>query len=548
MKGMKTNRNSNSKSFLMSYDGGISSGILSPALSASGGSTTVTPITPMTPLTTPRTPLQILLGRQTFGVGGPYGRQQRPMPPRHQDSNLSDDEDDQYREKQALRMFANFINTAETALNDITEREKSGHQVLGPGIVRCCEDLADEIEGVARQIRKEHIQAAQHLEHVQSDQELNLLEEGSNNDGTEEKVSIEVKEAALALSIRNSESTSSFQSHEEYISNLSMTHTLLLDLAAALRAISQQEAQELGEVALEVARMFVWSLHQVHGNMIQLTLANDSLHSDSSLDIDSHHAQRYEEFGKKAILGGNTKPRVTWSNEGSNSHGLGPVVEIFGEEERKDEHSGTPTKKTVSFRYTPQLSPIPSSPEKLSSSMISSKGGERVRVIWQPLLPAITDASIHCVNSAKEHPIPAIAIGLTCGPAAIATAAIAGPPLLVADWAIQQTYDALSEHAIVQNVEKGAANALQVAKLTVLCSKLVIKQGISVGERQIERRGGVGKITSDVVGGAVDMAMHPIDTAGKAWDGLWWMGGALRDAVGFVKESMNDGELRMDMH
>ncbi|KAL7531399.1 hypothetical protein ACHAXR_008260 [Thalassiosira sp. AJA248-18] len=552
MKGMSAHRpsfqpNRHSKSFLKSYDGGIGSGILSPALSASG-STTVTPITPMTPLTTPRTPLQILLGRQaTVGVGG--GAYKRPSMPRHQNSNLSDEEEDQYREKQllALQLFANFLNTAETTLNDITERENAGHgSVLGPGIVRVCNDLAQEIEGVARELHKEHIQAAQHLEHVRNDHGLSLIEEGDNS-GMEEKTSEVmdvVNETAMALSnLHNSESASSFQSHEEFITTLSTTHTLLLDMAAALRAVTQQEAQELGEVALEVARMFVWSLGVVHGNMIQMTVTNDSHHSNSSLECENQPMEKTDGDG------GTKQHRVTW---------LGPVVEILDEEEKKDEfamnHTDTPPKNTTSLRYTPQLPPIPSSPNKLSTTtaidnMSVRHAGERVRVLWPPLLPAVTEASKHCANSAKEHPIPAIAIGLTCGPAAIATAVIAGPPLLVADWAIQQSYDALSEHTpVIENVEKGAANALQVARLGILCSKLIVKQGMAVGERQIERRGGIGKVCSDAVGEAVDMALHPVETAGMAWGGLWWMGGAVRDAVGFVKETVSGGELRMDIH
>ena len=151
---------------------------------------------------------------------------------------------------------------------------------------------------------------------------------------------------------------------------------------------------------------------------------------------------------------------------------------------------------------------------------------------------------MHCAHSAQEYPLPAIALGLTCGPAMIATAAIAGPPLLVADWAIQSSYDALSEHTpVIENVEKGAANALQVARLAMLCSKLVVKQGLLVGECQIERRGGVGKMCSDAVGGAVDMALHPIETTGVAIEGLFWMSGAVRDAVGFISESMSQADI-----
>jgi len=569
MKGMNAHRpsfqpNSKSKSFLRSsYDGGVGSGILSPALSSAGGSTTVTPITPGTPLPTPITPLQILLGRQNFrGVlGGPYNR--RPSLPLHQNS-LSDEEGDQYREKElfALQLFANFLNNVENTLNDITERENAGHQVLGPAIVRMCRDLADEIEGLAKDLNREHEQAAEQLERVRSDLELSLIEECVYG-GAEEKSSSEAvdatNEAAFALSsIVNSESTSTLQSHEEFMTTLSTTHTLLLDMAASLRAITQQEAQELGEVGLEVARMFVWSLGMVHSNMIQTTVTNDFQQLNSSEEKENERREDDEPLPK--IAGGekqSTKPRVTWSKENMKSHGLGPVVEIMGEEEKRDELAlhppGTPTKDMADLWCTPQLSPIPSSPEltpPTSPTKMSSRHfGERVKLLWPPLLPAVAEASKCAACNAKEHPISAFVIGLACGPAAIATAAIAGPPLLVADWAIQSSYDALADHTpVIENVEKGAANALQVARLAVLCSKLVVKQGISVGERQIERRGGVTKVCSDVVGGVVDMALHPVETVGKAWGGLFCMGGALRDVVGFVKDAVNGGELAMDIH
>lgn len=466
---------------------------------------------------------------------------------------MSDEEEDQIREKQmlALELFSNFLNTAEATLDDITERENSGHQVLGPGIVRVCNDLADEIESMAGELHKQHIQAARHLEKVRSDHELKLIEEGV--EGEEKKSNLEFVESTnqttLALStLANSQSNSSLRSHEEFVTTLSTTHTLLLDMAAALRAISQKEAQELGEVALEVARMFVWSLGKVHSSMIQRAASNDSqYHPTSSFD----DVERQEDVAM-AKTSGSTK-QVTWSIQG-------PVTEILGEEEKKDDHArnnyATPTKKPSAKKgYTPLLTPVTASPGSPATStspinvlMGRHSHAERVRVLWPPLLPAVTEVGKHCANSARDHPIPAIAIGLTCGPAAIATAAIAGPPLLVTDWVIQTTYDALSEHTpVIETVEKGAANALQVTRLSMLCSKLIIKQGISVGERQIERRGGVGKICSDVVGGAVDMALHPVETVGMAWEGMWWMGGAVKDVVGFVQDTVSGGEFA-DLH
>mmetsp|Transcript_11443 Transcript_11443/g.20559 ORF Transcript_11443/g.20559 Transcript_11443/m.20559 type:complete len:591 (+) Transcript_11443:250-2022(+) len=587
MKAMNAHRpsfqpNRKSKSFLSknnssgAYDGSIGSGVLSPTLSfgggggGGGGSTTVTPLTPGTPLPTPITPLQILLGRQNsrglLGGGPSYHRRPPLLPPpppqlydtsNSRSSDNNEEIDQVYREKElfALQLFANFLNNVETTLNDITDRENAGHQVLGPAIVRMCRDLADEIEGLAKDLNREHDQAAERLEQVRSDLELNLIDECIYG-GVEEKSDSEAvdatNKAAFALSsfVVNSESTSTLQSHEEFMSTLSTTHTLLLDMAAALRAITQQEAQELGEVGLEVAHIFVWSLGIVHSNMIQTTVTNDFQHSVRE--------RREDDESPHKAAGSAKQNRVTWSNHNNKSHGFGPVVEVLGEEEKEDEHAlihpGTPTKDTIELWKTPKLSPIPSSPQELSSPTLPSNisirhSEERVRVLWPPLLSAVSDAGKHAANGAKEHPIPAIAIGLTCGPAAIATAAIAGPPLLVADWAIQSSYDALSEHTpVIENVEKGAANALQVARLAILCSKLVVKQGISVGERQIERRGGVGKVCSDVVGGAVDMALHPVDTVGAAWDGLFWMGGAVRDAVGFVKGTVSGGELGMDIH
>lgn len=548
-------------------------------------------------MTTPRTPLQILLGRNNNGVGGPFRRSSMT---RYQGSSCSaaanastlggssdeyDDDDDQYREKQrlALQLIANFLNNAESTLNDIAERESSGQQVLGPGIVRVCHDLADEIENVAKELRKEHTRAARHLAHAISDHELTLLEEGgtandNNNEGVKDEEVVNSNSEVEAVStnktavvhpttLSSSESVASFQSQEEFISSLSTTHTLLIDTAAALRAITQQEAQELGEAALDVAGMFLWSLGRVHSNMIQMTMSSDYPYPTSQPLIMSYHGkERQEQVGvmlpKKSTMAAGlptstTKQnRVTWYNENTKSHN-GPVIEILGEEEKKD--SSPQRNTTKEFKYSPRLPSIPSSPgaSSIASSNISRNGStgtaghslERVRVLWPPLLPAVTEAGKVCVIQAKEHPLPAIAIGLACGPAAILTAAVAGPPLLVADWVIQTSYDTLSEHTpVVENVEKGAASALQVARLAILCSKLVIKQGLTVGERQIERRGGTGKICSDVVSGAVDMATHPVETACMAWDGLFWMGGAVRDVAGIMKDTIIGRDLQVDIH
>ena len=162
-----------------------------------------------------------------------------------------------------------------------------------------------------------------------------------------------------------------------------------------------------------------------------------------------------------------------------------------------------------------------------------------MRVLWPPLLPVANHAGRPCPDNAKQHPIPTVAIGLTFGPAVILTTSIAGPPLLVADWAVQTSYHTLSEQTLViDDVEKGASCALQVAHLAVLCSKLVAKQGMSVCKSQIKCRGGAGKYATMLL---VVLWTRPCIRSKR-----FWMGGSMRDVVGFVHNAVSGRELSMD--
>lgn len=71
---------------------------------------------------------------------------------------------------------------------------------------------------------------------------------------------------------------------------------------------------------------------------------------------------------------------------------------------------------------------------------------------------------------------------------------------------------------------------------------------MAVGEKQIQRRGGIHKICCDVVDVTVDRVMHPLETVCMAWNGLFWMGGLVGDAIGFVGEVVGGGAERMDIH
>ena len=64
----------------------------------------------------------------------------------------------------------------------------------------------------------------------------------------------------------------------------------------------------------------------------------------------------------------------------------------------------------------------------------------------------------------------------------------------------------------------------------VATTKLVTKQSLKVASKQIERQGGIQPILQDLTGMVVDRVTHPIDTAGRVWDGLHWSWGVLNDA------------------
>ena len=158
-----------------------------------------------------------------------------------------------------------------------------------------------------------------------------------------------------------------------------------------------------------------------------------------------------------------------------------------------------------------------------------------MRVLWPPLGPAVASAASWGADAASNNPILSVALGLALWPAAI-VAAFIGAPLVAVDHAVQSTYNANKDSSVIEAAERGAANLYQVGKLYYLCSKLVIKQGIRVGGRQIERRGGLGAVACDVGGFAIDRALHPIETAGWAWDNAKWAAGTLLEAAVFVKD------------
>jgi hypothetical protein len=173
-----------------------------------------------------------------------------------------------------------------------------------------------------------------------------------------------------------------------------------------------------------------------------------------------------------------------------------------------------------------------------SSGSNRSSREERIRVLWPPIGPSILSvASWGKDEAVKHHPILSIAITMSLWPTAFILAFI-GAPIIAFDYALQSGYGALEDHhaPLIQNVEQGAANVVQIGKLYFLISKLMVKQSIQVGKRHIERRGGVQQVAQDGGSWALDRAIHPVESVGMAFNTLKTGTGMVVDAASFVKD------------
>jgi hypothetical protein len=252
----------------------------------------------MTPLTTPRTPAQILLGRNELRA--------------KRSSNIEPYEEEK-QQQLALEIFTNFVDSVEASLLEIAERECDGERVIGPGIIRMCRDLAERVDDLAQEI-KERGGAVYDL----------ILTEHNGDEIVHEAISTEDEPRELSGGT---------------------IYSILTDTAASFRSISQEEAQELAEVSLQVAMMAVWTLRMVQRNMSRmLNSSSDGSANQNSRSVDKQHRVHSSD------LTSSRTSRVTWSSDDdatiisdnrSNGHGrrgLGPLVEITGEEEKKDEN------------------------------------------------------------------------------------------------------------------------------------------------------------------------------------------------------------------
>ena len=439
-----------------------------------------------------------------------------------------------------LAVIAKALDTADATLSGI---ERDG--MLGPAIKRLCNELADTVHGVSDEIgghseeeRREFARAC--LDDARA--ELELLEgvvattstaTAGSNDGQEEDdwgsadgaaspqpANPPSSDADISSSRRASAAEKmTALTEDDMCAAVSTAQAILLDVEEVLRSVGQDEAEEIAEVGIAVARMFVWSLQSIQQSVTPQILAG----TDEERNMASSKRQR--------------SSRATSSlSQNTNDDGL--EIEILDDSDIDEDNDDDISKDRADTPRPPR--PAPSGPDR------------RVRVLWPPLGPAVASAGKWGADAASKNPILSVALAMALWPAAL-VAAFVGAPLVAVDHAIQKGYDANKDSSIVEAAERGAANLYQVGKLYYLCTKLVVKQSIRVGCRQIERRGGLGAVAGDVGSFAVDRALHPIETATWAWDSVKWGAGTVLDAAAFVKDVATGdaaivGGVPADMH
>jgi hypothetical protein len=387
--------------------------------------------------------------------------------------------------QQILDQMEQMLSQADRSLDNVESED-----MLGSAIVRGCQDLADAIGGIASHLDQQsdedrRLLAQACLEDAQNT--LLLQEENAASGNSRDNI----QTGALDRK-RSSELTEFSQLSEDDMMNaLSVAKSLLKDVEATLRAIDQDEADEIADVALTVARLFIASMHSIHSTISPHDLTGDANVNSRSLE---------------------SSDRIEILDDDYNAAG--------------DTESSTKEKSKTSAK---------------------KKRLDHLRVLWPPLGPGVASACNWGKEAATKNPFLAVALGLTLWPAAVITTMVGGP-LVLADGFAQDLYNNFQDGPIIQGIERSAAQLYHTGRLNFLVAKLVGRQTFRVASRQLKRRGGVGKIAQDVGGMAVDRVTHPIETVEMAWGGISWGAGILRDTVGHLTEHLTDQEREETVH
>ncbi|GKY99927.1 hypothetical protein MPSEU_000946300 [Mayamaea pseudoterrestris] len=364
----------------------------------------------------------------------------------------------------ALDQVGKLLNLADASLSDIFDQG-----MLGTAIVRGCKDLADGIGTLADQIDHQSQEERRSLAQacIQDAQASLLLMDADDDQRSNAPEHDTVSRQSSSDELAN-------LSEDQVMGAIQAAATLLRDVEVTLRAIDRDEAEEIADVALTVARIFVASLQSVHA-----TLTPDRLLGNGDNDF-----VREE-----------------------NTTRSGPRIDILDSDNEDEAMTSSPR------------SPPP--PRSSPDAAKASARNDRLRVLWPPLGPKVASTLEWSKEAATQTPLLAVALGLTLWPWAVVTAAVATPVVLLDNF-VQEVYGNFQNGPVLLGVERTAAQIYQTSRLSFLCSKLMVRQTLRVATRQVNRHGGVGKMAKHVKDFALNRIVHPVETASMAWDGIAW--------------------------
>jgi len=301
---------------------------------------------------------------------------------------------------------------------------------------------------------------------------------------------------------------------KDIIHAFSAARHILLDIEEVLLDISrnQEDAEEIADVGLVVAKMFLWGLQNVQNQVVRTVLDNDNDSGSGGGNCNKANKRQEDYSMRIEILDADENVDHTDDHNGDET------------DDRKKQSNRQRRKRALDER--------------------------RMRVLWPPIGPAVLNVASWGKEEAMHHPILSIALAMALWPMAIIVAFV-GAPILAVDYALQSSYDALSKenggsssdsdsysepNPILRNVEIGAANLCHVGKFYYLVSKMMLKQGIRLTKRKIQRKGGLEKVVGDVGNWTVERALHPMESIGMAWNTVVGGTSAIIGAAAFVKD------------
>eukprot|EP00977_Amphora_coffeiformis_P028275 scaffold34921_cov162-Amphora_coffeaeformis.AAC.9 len=340
------------------------------------------------------------------------------------------------------------------------------HQVLGSAIYRTSQDLASAVGNLAH-----------HLEH-QNEEEQRALAGACLRDVQEHCLYLQQQQEAggeegalVGMDDSVHDEVAQMKEHD-FVKIIQAAGIFLRDIEASLRAIELEEAEELADVALTVARLFIASLQSMHSQLVPEDLLQ--------------FQQQQQSTNKATSL---------------------TIEEIIEEEDNANATSRSTCRSGTGSEH--------------KQSNKKKQRRDRLRVLWPPLGPQVSKACQWGQSAALEQPLLAVALAFTLWPAAV-VAAFCTPPLLIADKLMQDVYNHFQGGSLLQNVERGAAQLYHTGRLALVSGKLVTRQGLRIARRQVDRNGGLPQIAQNILAFGVDRVTHPVETVGMVWDGLCW--------------------------